>query len=389
MRIEKKKTSPRGGSLKGKYLFAKPRGGAEYRPGPPPVTRKPPRYLKRLMMAPYPGMMRRYDAYAGTENQTSLPPITSAKPMEFKPERVEYPRVGVEEEVKQEEEEAGTPPGLSTPKGEYEPSRVDWRQLASRATNVITTAVTLPWQSTTDILFGWTHMVQPTIVGDYIRARGHATVSRDIALTLILGDYARPLIDAARAYSGFGNTLDAAIADFLIPGARRIRQGVFDTTAVLGSAAIGGEGVQQIRDIYNAAARYGTTAINVGASVGQGAVYAGGFYTLERATQLAIDNNVNPLALLDAPSVTATQPLLEFPTATTGGDVIGQGGAIQRFMMTALQAAANMPGNIQQRIRNAVNRMAPAAIPAAVVIYNLRPNVVGRGPGQIGAYANM
>lgn len=78
MKIARKNVSPRGGSLKGKYLFAKP-GGAEYRPGPPPVTsRKTPEYLRRNMMrmAPYPGMMQRYDAYADQKPNLNLPTLT-------------------------------------------------------------------------------------------------------------------------------------------------------------------------------------------------------------------------------------------------------------------------------------------------------------------------
>lgn len=81
VRVGEKKIFQKGGSTKGKYLFAKKRGGAEYRAGPPPDTRrKPESYYRKLMMAPYPGMMKRYeryDAYVGQRGQTINPPQTS------------------------------------------------------------------------------------------------------------------------------------------------------------------------------------------------------------------------------------------------------------------------------------------------------------------------
>lgn len=79
VRLYRKKVFPKVGSVQGKYLFAKKRGGAEYRSGPPPVTKRPkPTYLQQLFMAPYPGMMKRYEAYP--ENQQPPPSFINEMP---------------------------------------------------------------------------------------------------------------------------------------------------------------------------------------------------------------------------------------------------------------------------------------------------------------------
>lgn len=381
VRVGEKKIFQTKGSTKGKYLFAKKRGGAEYRSGPPPDTRrKPESYYQKLMMAPYPGMMKRYDANAGSSvtggysGGYSGGKISGEAPQGLPGEPMK------KEEVKMEASpEAGPssegPPGLGTQKGSFDPRQIDWKNFAKEATLSIVRGFNRGVRGVDNALFGWADRVHPYL-GAAIRSRSYG-ISTDVLLTSLFGQYAEPIIEARRASDEYAKQVEYVITDTLLrPGTELAREGALNVGEAAISAAVGGEGMERIRNTYR-------TGLAVGRSVGEG-VYAAGAYQLGDVASRAVYYNVpNPRVIAGViPQVlpVPTGTIENFSTQTVGNAVAAGGGTMRNLFLNLLQMAAPI-SSAERAIRRGAQRIAAIA-PGVAVLYNLRRNVPGRNmPG--------